>query len=126
MTVHFPPEVDLLLRDAVESFEQLEILVLLHRSGPASLDSIALAIAAGRDRVEAALELLSARGFLSRDGALYDSAPQWREPLGQLVALYDDDALAVMQRMASTSVERARASALRAFSSRPPPPCEDE
>jgi hypothetical protein len=124
MTTHeIPSELRQFLRDHVETYEQLEILVLLagapdrHWRG----DDIAAALHLDRAVVAEALAHLDRAGVLEPGGG--DAAPRVAARpdhavmLARLAEVYRRDRLGIMNLMTSNALERVRTSALRAFTS---------
>jgi hypothetical protein len=124
MTTHeIPSELRQFLRDHVETYEQLEILVLLagapdrHWHG----DDIAAALHLDRAVVAEALAHLDRAGLFEAAGA--DAAPRLAARpdraaiVARLAEVYRRDRLGIMNLMTSNALERVRTSALRAFTS---------
>lgn len=116
-------EVDLLLR-RIDSFEQLEVLFLLHRSpeqwwSAASVASeMRLTDADSRDVLQALSrsQLIGFRDIGDRlefRSALASS--EHRGAIDALVTAYRENPIEIMKRMNANSMERLRTSALKAF-----------
>ena len=99
-----------LLADALDSFEKLEIVVHIHRTGFAVVDpdKIAKAISISVDEVTTCVQTLRAKGVLDPQGP-------WRAVIDALVEMYDDDRIEVMNLMTKTALERVRQEAARVF-----------
>ena len=114
-------DVRLLLRDHVETYEQLEILRLFAGTGDAALTPDAAATAAGL-RPEAAVEALGhleRTGVLDRSGSTsepaYRARPDKAQSIDALGESYRHDRLMIMNLMTAHALDRVRTSALRAF-----------
>src|SRR5688500_12785865 len=99
-----------LLAGALDSFEKLEIVVHIHRTGFAVVDpeKIAKAISISVDEVTTCVQTLRAKGVLDPQGP-------WRGVIDALVERYDDDRIEVMNLMTKTALERVRQEAARVF-----------
>lgn len=99
-----------LLAGALDSFEKLEIVVHIHRTGFAVVDpeKIAKAIAISVDEVTQCVQVLRAKGVLDPQGP-------WRAVIDALVEMYDEDRIEVMNLMTKTALERVRQEAARVF-----------
>jgi hypothetical protein len=119
-----PDSVQLLLRDHVTTFEQLEILVILqahphdHWTGaavgerariPADLADRALAEFSGSGLVEQVRENPATYCFAPRTANL-------RQAAADLAIAYRDQRALVMSTMSVNAIERIRSGTLRAFS----------
>ena len=112
-----------LLRDHIESFEQLEILLLLHRRAGDTLDSdsIAVELKLDFDTVTEALGHLC-RGRLvvrvegeARVFRYGPDRPGMDAAVSNLAESYDENRLDVINLMNTNAIERVRTSAMRAF-----------
>ncbi len=115
------PALRKLLDTHVESFEKLELLMLLRRtpSGHKTVGEIALALDLGSDEVRAIVTALSAGGMIARaaDGTI-SLAPQKAEDgavLDELARVYEEDKIALVTAIAETAMDRLRNLAGRAF-----------
>lgn len=119
-------DVKALLRDHIESFEQLEILLLLHRrpGDTWTPDSVAreLSMNMDPDDAEAALDDLYRRSlaYVRGDGAerLYQyrqGAPNLEATIHALSEGYEEHRLEVIKLMNKNAIERVRTSAMRTF-----------
>jgi sugar-specific transcriptional regulator TrmB len=117
-----PREIAELLRERVESYEELETLVLFGRGAIESLTAARLADELGIP-VPAALESLQRLevvGLLERVAGAPDTfcaVLAERGLLARLAAVHRDDRIQLMTLMTNNALERLRTSALRAFSS---------
>jgi hypothetical protein len=112
-----------LLRDHIESFEQLEILLLLHRRRGEILDpdAVATELKMDFDTVTDALahfcrEHLAIR--IEGEGRRFRYGPDrpgLDEAVGDLAESYDENRLEVINLMNTNAIERVRTSAMRAF-----------
>jgi hypothetical protein len=117
-----PPAVAALLRAHVESFEQLEVLLHLHRRRDAarSAPMIAHDLRLGVDVVAEALEHFREVGLVERADtspvvfALSDAAPK-ADAVAALAKVYDEDRSTVLRLMAGNALDRLRASAIKTF-----------
>jgi hypothetical protein len=113
-----------LLRDHIESFEQLEILLLLHRRGGDTwvADAITDELKVDSDSVSEALghlcrgHLVTVRG--EGRGRIFQYGPEdpaMDAAVRDLAQAYAENRLDVMNLMNANALERVRTSALRAF-----------
>jgi len=118
-----PTEVRELLHEHVQTFEQLEVLVLLGREPEREwrLEAIASALHLSVEVGSEAIAYLSTTGLLtpaqqpSGDGFICH--PPSARVLRSLVAAYDESRTDLMKLMTKLALDRIRTSALRAFSS---------
>jgi hypothetical protein len=114
-------DVNTLLRDCIESFEQLEVLLLLHRTPgqPWTADAVSTAtpLKLSLDVAEEALAHLRRWKLVEGEARIYRYNPANRldATVRALAAVYEDDRLEVMKIMNQNAIERVRTSALRAF-----------
>lgn len=118
-----PDDVQTLLRDCIESFEQLEILLLLlKRPGETwAPDAVATAIKLSLSEDAAAEALAHLRRWNLIEGEArgryrYNPANRLDATIRALATVYEDERLEVMRLMNQNAIERVRTSALRAFS----------
>jgi len=112
-----------LLRDYIESFEQLEILLLLHRRRGDTLgaDSVVTELKLGLDSVDDALAHLARAHLIAvraESPRLFQYGPAnsvMDAAVGDLAGAYDDNRLEVINLMNTNAIERVRTSAMRAF-----------
>ncbi len=116
-----PESVRTFLRENIESYEHLEILVQLLRSRERTwtLEQVAQELRLAPGPTLAALQYLTARGLLVESArGTYSYAPRV-EALDRaavaLVQAYDRDRLEIMKLMNAHAVERLRSSILRTF-----------
>jgi len=110
-----------LLDAHVESFEKLELLMLLRRApgGSCTTGEIARSLDLDADEVREIVAALSAAGLVARavDGAI-SLAPRTgedRAALDELARVYDEDRIALVKAIAETAMDRLRSLARRAF-----------
>ncbi|HEY5925233.1 MAG TPA: hypothetical protein VIV11_26300 [Kofleriaceae bacterium] len=100
-----------LIEQVIDSFEKLEIVVFVSRSGfavkPQAAD-IAKSLSLPTDEVDKCMKTLE------RDGVLQPAGP-WRTAVDALVKMYDDDRIEVLNLMTRTALARVRKQAARAF-----------
>ena len=118
MTSEHEDRVAELAVEVLDSFEKLEILlVLAHATTAIPLEPLAAALALDRGDAIAELDALVRHGVMvsGPDGysLVYDGA--WTGHVRSLVALHRIDRLRVVTLMAKASVERIRAHAARAL-----------
>jgi len=116
-----PADVREFLREHVESYEQLEVLLIFSRAVDRAWSPGELAVEASvsPEAAREAVEHLSRVGVLAKSGAGADERfmpnAAYAGRIDRLVAEYRRDRLAVMNLMTSYALERVRTSALRAF-----------
>jgi hypothetical protein len=110
-----------LLDTHVESFEKLELLMLLRRApeGRSTNGELALALDLGDDEVREIVAALSSAGLVSRavDGSI-SLAPRTeaeRAALDELARVYAEDKIVLVKAIAETAMDRLRNLAGRAF-----------
>jgi hypothetical protein len=113
------------IRNYVESYEQLEILIRLRAHPDRTWTHHSISSASGIDETlaEESLHFLCAQGLLraevSTHAMLFRYEPQSSELdalAGRLVEAYDTERLAVMRLMTANSIERLRTKALEKLS----------
>ena len=115
------PALRKLLDTQVESFEKLELLMLLRRSpsGPKTAGELALTLNIGSDEVRSIVAALSAAGLVARaaDGAisLAPLRPEAQAVLDELARVYEEDKIVLVKVIAETAMDRLRNLAGRAF-----------
>lgn len=116
-----PEDVRNLLRDAIESHEELEALALLAREPrvPWTPEQLADSIRPAPADAAAVLQNLLARGLAARNGPdAYGYAPAnaaLDATVQRLLALHRTDLAGVLKLMNSQAIERVRSGAIRAF-----------
>lgn len=110
------------LRAHIDSHEQLEILLLLRREGPAwwSSHRIRSVLDIPEELVGKALTRLMARGLLATQGeppqwAYAAASPQMAETVDQLVRSYEIHRFEIVGLMSGNAIERMRTQTLQAF-----------
>jgi DNA-binding MarR family transcriptional regulator len=114
------PALRKLLDTQVESFEKLELLMLLRRSPSGRrAGELAIALNIGSDEVRAIVAALSAAGLVARaaDGAisLAPQRPEGQAVLDELARVYEEDKIVLVKVIAETAMDRLRNLAGRAF-----------
>lgn len=115
------PALRKLLETHVESFEKLELLMLLGRTpgGHQTAGELALALNLGTDEIREIVAALAAAGLIARapDGqiSLAPRTAEQRAVLGELARVYEDDRIMLVKAIAETAMERLRSLAGRAF-----------
>ena len=110
-----------LLDTHVESFEKLELLMLLGRApgGRRTVGEIVLALGLGADEIREILAALAAAGLVARapDGqiSLAPRTAEQRAVLDELTRVYAEDRITLVKAIAETAMERLRNLAGRAF-----------
>ncbi|ABS24303.1 MarR family transcriptional regulator [Anaeromyxobacter sp. Fw109-5] len=103
----------------VESYEQLEILLLLHREAAAwQPPGVADALKIPLSSAAASLDELAARGLLRRErgGYRFDPGdPSVACLVAGLARAYEERRVAVIDLMSANAMDRIRRSALRTF-----------
>lgn len=99
-----------LLTDVVDSFEKLEVVLHVHRTGYAAQapEQIAAAVSVPLDEVKRCLAELAQQRVLERDGP-------WADAVAGLAHMYEEDRLEVMNLMNKTALARVRKEAARVF-----------
>lgn len=120
-----PENVRDLLRDRIESYEQLEILLALERvQGAAKTpEELSAALRIGLSLVEPALRALESRGLVThtdaaQSGPGYSYAPQSSALDGAARALaraYAEQPIPIIKLMSDSAIQRVRTGAVRAF-----------
>ena len=118
-----PEEVRALLRERIESYEQLEVLFALRndrREQTAQEMSVQLAI--DRTLADSTLAELQAQGLAELRGRdpepryLYAPAnPQLDQAVAHLARLYAEQPIAILKILSANAIRRVRTGALRAF-----------
>jgi hypothetical protein len=118
-----PAEVRQLIVDLIDSFEKLEVLVLLcrHRDAVWSVVTASEELRLTPEATEEALDGLVRTGLLAlerdngRNYQFRPANPDMGEAATQLCALYDEDRVLVINLLATTALERIKSSAARTF-----------
>jgi hypothetical protein len=117
-------EVRIFMREQIDEYEQLEILLLLHgdRRSKWNATSVSEQLRVPREISQAALELLQTRHLVTAvkegDAVWYQCTcgdTKVERTLDSLARAYADDRLAVMQVMNANAIERVRTAAIRTF-----------
>jgi predicted transcriptional regulator len=106
-----------LLVDTIETLEKLEVVRLLVRNQPRTLDSLTVELGLPPTVTRDALRELEGRGIVREDNAGWciDPRSTKRDATLALVSLYDQDRVGVLNRMTKIALERIRANAARTF-----------
>ena len=121
--VKIPQDVVVLLQEHIHTYEELEIIILLHRQPgqEVSGEAIAEALKIPVESVSVALRHLADGGLLepielAGSQLRYRGPPdQFKLAVGRLARAYEDRRLEVMGLMTSNAIARLRTSAMRAF-----------
>jgi hypothetical protein len=99
-----------LLDEVIDSFEKLEIVLHVHRTGLSVINTreIAEAISLSLEEVEACVRTLRAARVLEPNGP-------WASSVGALADVYEDDRLEILNYMTKKALARVRQDAARAF-----------
>jgi hypothetical protein len=99
-----------LIDEVIDSFEKLEIVLHVHRTGLSVVNTreIAEAIPMSVEDVEKCVRKLRAERVFEPDGP-------WASALTALVQLYEDDRLEVLNYMTKRALARVRQDAARTF-----------
>lgn len=120
-----PAAAELLLRERVHSFEQLEALACVFRGRSRwwSASALAATLRVPAETAADALQALLARGLVAasdepteRRFCYAPSSAEIDAAVAALMRAYDDDRIAVIRRMSANAIERMRTGAMRAFS----------
>lgn len=123
--IELPPDVQELLRDYIESFEQLELLLLLRdEPGPCwTQDALSARLGVPGSLMFEALTGLQSGGFLGMDTESGQKKYRYRiqsdkreATIGRLNRFYKEQPMLVMKLMSANAIERVRTAALRTFS----------
>jgi hypothetical protein len=117
-----PDEVRRLVATDIDSFERLEVLMLLRESTtPRSLEGIASDLGLPEDLVEHACRGLRASGIVTGSGGsppryqLATMAHRTQDACDALCTLYEQDPAVVMNLISTLAFDRARSLVARAF-----------
>ncbi|MGH8228276.1 MAG: hypothetical protein ACREU3_10305 [Steroidobacteraceae bacterium] len=125
-----PDDVQALLRERIESYEQLEALLVLQEEGGRTAEELCARLRVPLTLVESALRDLQSYGLVQPRPA--QSAPQQPEPAAQryvyapqtaalaaavahLASAYAQDPVPIIKLMSSNAIQRLRTGAVRAF-----------
>lgn len=118
-----PDDVQVLLREHIECFEELHLLLLLVTERREwSVQELMSRLRLSQPSVATALASLLSHGLVSLAAPAGHSSPSYRYASGAhdlavatLARVYHDHPIAVMRLMGTLSIERIRADAMRAF-----------
>lgn len=122
-TDELEPELSAFLSEHVHTFEQLEVLLFMHRRAARywSASEVANELALTSDLTPPILERLAERGLLKRDPAragwyrFEPIGPSLQRQIEALVRTERDNRLLIVKAMSANALERLRSSALRTF-----------
>lgn len=105
-----PPAARKLLDEVIDSFEKLEIVLHVHRTGLSVINTreIAEAISMSVDEVEKCVKVL-------RHERVFEAAGPWATAVTALAQMYEDDRLEVLNYMTKKALARVRQDAARTF-----------
>ena len=118
-----PEYVQQLLRDHIHTYEQLEILMLLHKQPGVvwTLDGLSERLKISDSLVDEALQQLIASGLTVVEGARGGlsryrvNAPDAQTLVDALARVYADNPMALMHLLTVNAIERMRTQAVRMF-----------
>ena len=119
-----PPDVQILLRDHIESYEQLELLLLMRadRATVWTEETLSVRLRLALSLVGAALDRLKLAGFVEAQAhgneRRYAYLPQRdsvEATINRLAAAYREYPIPIIKLMSANAIERLRTSALRTF-----------
>jgi len=121
-TPESPANVVKLLYDCIESYEQLEILLLLRTESPAWRSSIGIAsqLNLTAELVAEALTALEPRGLIKTEGepprwAYAPDTPEIAATVERLASSYKLNRFEIVRLMSGNAIKRMRTQALHAF-----------
>ncbi len=123
MSEPVPEELQELLREHVESIDQLEVLALLSQQAPRGWapEEVSAQLRLPGSTARAALQHLCGVGLLTvaaldtEEFSYRPVSPELRERTERLIRLYAVERAAVMRLLSSNAIARLRAGALSAF-----------
>lgn len=119
-----PEEVQKLLRDHIESYEQLEVLLLLRTEldHPWTVDALSARFRIAASLVSLALDGLQTGGFVEarahgaeKQYAYIAQSNHVEATLRQLIQAYREHPIPILKQMSANAIERVRTAALRTF-----------
>jgi len=118
-----PDDVRALLHDHIESYEQLETLLLLRRERHEKWtgDALAARLRVRAELIETALAGLEASGLMAATGAAparfayRPGSPGLDAAVGRLERMYAERPILIIQLMSANAIERLRTAALHTF-----------
>lgn len=117
----FSESVRHLLREALTSFERLEVLLFLHKNASGAFTGVAIgeALHIQAELVEEAAEGLVSCGLLVREDAgafrFAPATPALASAASELAVAYRDHSAAVLSAMSVNAIERIRSGPMRGF-----------
>jgi hypothetical protein len=111
------------LLETIETYEQLEVLLLLYRGRQQRLaiDEVADRLGTSASEVDAALAQLRSLDLIAFEATgnrrvfWYLGTPQRDAALGSLARCYDEQRLSIVKLMNANAIERLRTAAIRRF-----------
>lgn len=118
-----PEDVRALLHEHIESYEQLETLLLLRRErhGEWTGRAVAERLRVREELIETGLASLEASGLVQSDGgtsarfAYRPASPRLETAVGRLEREYAQRPILIIQLMSANAIERLRTAALHTF-----------
>jgi len=112
--------VQALLRDRLKSFEQLEILLLMHSqpNQPWTLESVSAKVRISPVLLHEALLGLRASGLIETDGKQHRCRPTTEAlaaAVAELARAFEEHRAAILGQMNANAIERIRSGSLKAF-----------
>lgn len=120
-----PADVQVFLREHIESYEQLELLLIVRadRESRWTEGSLGTRLRLSPSPVRAALDRLAAAGFVERQAhsgedsyAYVCQSEETEATIAQLAASYREYPIPIIKLMSANAIERLRTAALRTFS----------
>lgn len=108
------------LAEVIDSFEKLELVVLLHRpaAGPRTTAELARRLSLSPEVITEALRAMATDGVVCGDGDsgwLLDPGGKWLDSVSALVTEYEDDRLLVLDALTRLALRRIRGQAAQVF-----------
>jgi hypothetical protein len=119
-----PHDVQILLRDHIESYEQLELLLLMRseRGAAWTEETLTARLHLAASLVAAALDGLKSAGFVqaqvqggARHYTYLSQSDEVEATVDRLAAAYREYPIPIIKLMSANAIERLRTSALRTF-----------
>jgi predicted transcriptional regulator len=119
-----PHDVQILLRDHIESYEQLELLLLIRADSGAcwTAETLSTRLHIPASLLQAALDGLESAGFLqvqqqsgAKRHAYLCQSDTVEATIDRLAAAYRENPIPIIKLMSANAIERLRTSALRTF-----------
>lgn len=116
-----PDRIKRFLAEHVHTYEELEVVVLLHTAAGLGLtcEAIAERLPIPVTLIDDALKGLHSRGIVSTrtdgDATYYMPSAAYNDQSGELAALYAQQKLEVVMLMSANAIDRVRTGAMRTF-----------